>query len=79
MQAYWPFHRSDCYRNEFADQIENQEPKFARWMRSHRKLAVLKDDEIDRLERAAKAAVGDSREEVLESMYSRLNPKPAGV
>ncbi|KAK9836491.1 hypothetical protein WJX74_001619 [Apatococcus lobatus] len=76
-KAYWPFHRSDCYRNEFADQIENREPKFARWMRSHRKLAVLKDDEVDRLERASKAAVGDTREDVMDSMYGRLIPKPA--
>ena len=39
---------------------------------------MLKDDEVDRLERASKAAVGDSREDVMESMYGRLNPKPAG-
>ena len=47
-------------------------------MRSHRKLAVLKDDEVDRLERASKAAVGDSREDIMDSMYGKLNPKPAG-
>jgi hypothetical protein len=45
-QAYWPFHRDACRRNEFADAIEVSEPKFAAWMRGHGKLAVLKDDEV---------------------------------
>ena len=62
MQAYWPFHRPQCRRNEFADAVEEQEPKFAAWMRRHGKLAVLKDDEVDRLERAAQAASGPGRE-----------------
>jgi hypothetical protein len=35
-QAYWPYHRADCHRNEFADATEGSEPNFARWMRSHR-------------------------------------------
>lgn len=34
------------------------EPKFALWMRKHHKLAVLKDDEVDRLERASAACTG---------------------
>ncbi|KAH7616838.1 hypothetical protein NADE_001645 [Nannochloris sp. 'desiccata'] len=51
--------------NEFADIIEESEPKFARWMRSHGKLAVLKDDEVDRLERASSAASGPSRQDVI--------------
>ena len=75
-KAYWPFHKSDCRKNEFADAIERDDPKFARWMRRHKKLAVLKDDEVDRLERAQHASIGPSREEVMESMYGRLNPKP---
>ncbi len=62
MQAYWPFHRTQCKKNEFADAIEEQEPKFAKWMRKHGKQAVLKDDEVDRLERAAQAASGPGRE-----------------
>ena len=62
MQAYWPFHRTQCKRNDFADAIEEAEPKFARWMRKHGKQAVLKDDEVDRLEHAAQAACGPSRE-----------------
>ncbi len=62
LQAYWPFHKTQCRRNEFADAIEEQEPKFARWMRKHGKLAVLKDDEVDRLERAAAAASGPGRQ-----------------
>jgi len=40
-------------------------------------LAVLKDDEIERLERAGKSSCSSySRQEVLESMYGRLAPKP---
>ena len=62
MQAYWPFHKTQCRRNEFADMVEEQEPKFARWMRQHGKLAVLKDDEVDRLERAGAAASGAGRQ-----------------
>lgn len=61
-QAYWPFHKTQCRRNEFADAIEEREPKFAAWMRSHGKQAVLKDDEVDRLERASQAASGPSRQ-----------------
>ena len=44
-QAYWPFHREFCRKNDFADMIEKDEPKFARWMRKHGKQAVLKDGE----------------------------------
>ena len=47
------------------------------WVR--RKLAVLKDDEVDRLERASAAVTGLSRQDVMESMYNRLEPKPKGV
>ena len=77
-QAYWPFHKADCKHNEFADVIEAQEPKFARFLRKHGKQAQLKDDEVDRIERASKAASGVSRTEVMESMYGRLDPKPKG-
>ena len=48
MQAYWPVHKPECKRNEFADAIQEKEPKFAAWMRNHGKQAVLKDDEVDR-------------------------------
>ena len=58
VQAYWPFHKPECRRNEFADATEASEPKFASWMRKHGKLAVLKDDEVDRLERASTATTG---------------------
>ncbi|KAL0034980.1 hypothetical protein WJX79_003981 [Trebouxia sp. C0005] len=75
-KAYWPFHRMSCHKNEFADAVEEAEPKFAGWMRSHGKLAVLKDDEIERLERAGAATMGVSRAEVMDSMYNRLEPKP---
>lgn len=77
-QAYWPFHQTSCHKNEFADAVEEAEPKFAGWMRSHGKLAVLKDDEIERLERAGAATMGVSRAEVMDSMYNRLEPKPKG-
>ena len=59
--------------------MEEQDPKFALWMRKHGKMAVLKDDEIDRLERAGKANTGPNRQEVMESMYCRLDPKPKGT
>jgi hypothetical protein len=45
-------------------------------MRKHGKMAVMKDDEVDRLERAG-AQSASSRQEVMESMYGRLDPKPA--
>ena len=77
MQAYWPIHKPECLRNEFADATEASDPKFARWMRQHGKLAVLKDDEVERLERAAVATTGYTRDEVMGSMYGRLDPKPA--
>ena len=59
--------------------MEGQEPKFAAWMRRHGKLAVLKDDEVDRIERAGAAASGPGRQDVMESMYGRLEPKPKGA
>jgi hypothetical protein len=40
--------------NDFADALEHTEPKFARWMRKHGKVAVIKDDEVDRIERKAR-------------------------
>lgn len=42
-RAYWPFHKEWCRQNDFADAAEKTEPKFARWMRKHGKMAVLKD------------------------------------
>lgn len=78
-KQYWPFHKPACKRNEFADAIEESEPKFATWMRRHGKMAVMKDDEVDRLERAGKAASGATRQEVMESMYGRIDPKPKGM
>ncbi|GAX75012.1 hypothetical protein CEUSTIGMA_g2458.t1 [Chlamydomonas eustigma] len=76
-KSYWPFHRDFCKRNEFADAVEESEPKFAKWMRDHKKLAVLKDDEVERLERVSKAACSVySRQDIMESMYGRVDPKP---
>lgn len=75
-RAYWPLHKSECKRNEFADAVEHAEPRFAAWMRNHGKQAVLKDDEVERLERARKATTGLSHGEVMESMFGRARPKP---
>lgn len=48
-------------------------------MRGHGKLAVLKDDEVERLEVAARStSVGVGRAEMMDSMYGRLQPKPQG-
>jgi len=44
-KAYWPFHREWCKKNDFADALEAEQPKFAKWMRKHGKVAVLKDGE----------------------------------
>lgn len=60
-QSYWPFHRAWCRSNEFADAVEATEPRFARWMRKHHKIAVLKDDEVDRLERKARGLRAPAR------------------
>ena len=54
--------------------IEQDEPKFARFIRRHGKVAVLKDDEVERIERADKATSGYSRDEVMQSMYGNANP-----
>ena len=75
-RAYWPFHKAHCRKNDFADALEASEPQFAKWMRKHGKVAVLKDDEVERLERANKATSGRSRQETMESMYGRADPKP---
>ena len=57
-RSYWPFHKSACAANDFADALEHTEPRFARWMRKHGKVAVLKDDEVDRLERKVRGRGG---------------------
>ena len=70
-QSYWPFHRAWCRSNEFADALEATEPRFARWMRKHHKIAVLKDDEVDRLERKARAAPARARRGVKRRAAAR--------
>jgi len=75
--SFWPLHRSECRGNEFADAVESQDPKFAAWMRRHGRQAVLKDDEVERLERARVAQTGLTHDEVLGSMYGRVRPLPA--
>lgn len=44
-QAYWPFHKAFCRRNDFADCLEAADPRFAAWLRRHGKQAVLGDGE----------------------------------
>eukprot|EP00983_Pelagomonas_calceolata_P089877 1157356-Pelagomonas_calceolata.AAC.3 len=40
----------------------------------------LEDDEVDRLERAAHAASGSvSRDEVMQQMYGKADPRPEGA
>ncbi|KAF5833440.1 hypothetical protein DUNSADRAFT_10266, partial [Dunaliella salina] len=76
-RAYWPMHRSFCKKNDFADALSEQDPSFSAWMRKHHKQAVLKDDEVDRLERATHAASGSvSRDEVMQQMYGKADPRP---
>ncbi|GIL50958.1 hypothetical protein Vafri_7032 [Volvox africanus] len=77
-KAYWPFHRDGCKRNEFADAMEESDPRFAAWLRRHGKQAILGDAEVDRLERASRAVSGPGREDVMHSMYGKLDPKPEG-
>ncbi|KAG2432003.1 hypothetical protein HYH02_013074 [Chlamydomonas schloesseri] len=77
-KAYWPFHRQHCRRNEFADVVEQGggDTRFAAWLRRHGKQAVIGDAEVERLERAGRAVLGPGREEVMDGMYGRLDPKP---
>lgn len=75
-KEYWPFHKAFCTRNEFADIVEKDDPKFAKWMRKHGKLATLKDNEVDRLERARSAVSGPGVDEVMHKMFNRVHPKP---
>ncbi|CAG9464087.1 unnamed protein product [Pedinophyceae sp. YPF-701] len=76
-KSYWPMHRASCAPNEFADVVDATEPKFAAWMRKHGKQAVLKDDEVHRLERAGRGAGPYTRKQLEEHMYGRLRPGPA--
>lgn len=39
--------------------------------------AVLGDGEVERLERAGRAVLGPSRDDVMASMYGRVDPRPA--
>ncbi|EFJ47481.1 hypothetical protein VOLCADRAFT_91842 [Volvox carteri f. nagariensis] len=70
-------HKS-CRPNEFADAMEDSDPRFASWLRRHGKQAILRDVEVERLERAARATSGPGREDVMQAMYGRLDPKPQG-
>lgn len=72
-------HASRCRRHEMADALEPTDPVFAAWMRTHGRLAQLKDSHVERLERATQAVSGPGRAEVLESMYNRLDPTPKGM
>lgn len=47
-------------------------------MRAHGKLAVLQDEEVERLERSSKPGgyLGLNRQEVMEGMYGRMDPTP---
>ncbi|GIL50959.1 hypothetical protein Vafri_7032 [Volvox africanus] len=58
--------------------MEESDPRFAAWLRRHGKQAILGDAEVDRLERASRAVSGPGREDVMHSMYGKLDPKPEG-
>ena len=45
-RAYWPFHRAECVRNDFADAVADAEPAFARFLRKHGKQAVVRDENV---------------------------------
>ena len=77
-QAYWPFHRSACRPNDFADAVEADDPRFSAWLRRHGRQAALRDGEVERLEAAAAAATREvgARGTLLASMYGRANPGP---
>ncbi|PNH12039.1 hypothetical protein TSOC_001052 [Tetrabaena socialis] len=57
-----------CRRNEFADVLEEGDPRFAGWLRQHGKQAIIGDAEVDRLERAGRAVMGPGREALLSSV-----------
>ena len=77
-QAYWPFHRSACRPNDFADAVEAEDPRFSAWLRRHGRQAALRDGEVERLEAAAGAATRElgARGALLSSMYGRADPGP---
>jgi hypothetical protein len=55
--------------------INSTDPKFAKWMRGHGKQAVLKDAEIERLERASTAYSGVvTRSDLMAKMMGKINP-----
>lgn len=72
-RRYWPSHRPACRPNEFADALEPHDPNFAAWLRDHGRQANLRDDQIDRLERAGRTG---TRADVQEQMYGRFEPTP---
>jgi hypothetical protein len=44
------------------------------------RLCLVQDEEVERLERASHAVCSTpSRQEVMESMYGRADPKPQGI
>ena len=45
-RAYWPFHKAECARNDFADAVSGAEPEFARFLRKHGKQAVIRDENV---------------------------------
>ncbi|KAG2496941.1 hypothetical protein HYH03_004947 [Edaphochlamys debaryana] len=75
-KAYYPVHRAFCRRNDFADALEEADPRFSAFLRRHGKQAVLGDAEVERLERAGRAVLGPGRQEAMQGMYGRLDPQP---
>eukprot|EP00667_Euglena_gracilis_P014077 EG_transcript_14567 len=49
-KEYEPFHKRWCKQNQFADAMENDDPKFAEWMRKHGRQAVIRDEDVYRMQ-----------------------------
>lgn len=49
-KEYEPFHKRWCKQNQFADAVEKDDPKFAEWMRAHGRQAVIRDDDVYRMQ-----------------------------
>lgn len=49
-KEYEPFRKRWCKQNQFADAMENDDPKFAEWMRKHGRQAVIRDEDVYRMQ-----------------------------
>lgn len=66
---YEPFHRRWCRQNQFADASERDDPKFAEWLRKHGRQAVIRDDDVYRMQ--------DKPQWDLDDMYGKAQHVPS--